>query len=67
MKIIVESGSTKADWVCFDVNNKVIASVTSLGLNPEVTTFNELLTRINIVPDIVKYKDQITELYFYGA
>lgn len=67
MKIIVDSGSTKSDWIFFDEQNNVITSVTSLGLNPEVTTADELFTRINVVPDIVKYKEQISQFYFYGA
>ncbi|MGQ8869384.1 BadF/BadG/BcrA/BcrD ATPase family protein [Myroides sp. TSA_177.3] len=67
MKIIVDSGSTKADWIFFDQDNKVITSVTSLGLNPEVITLEEFHTRVNTVPDIAKNKDKVTELYFYGS
>ncbi|MDR0228522.1 MAG: N-acetylglucosamine kinase [Flavobacteriaceae bacterium] len=67
MKIIVDSGSTKADWIFFDQNNNVVASVTSLGLNPEVITLDEFFTRVNTVPDICKNKDEVKELYFYGS
>ncbi|MDM1362374.1 N-acetylglucosamine kinase [Myroides marinus] len=67
MKIIVDSGSTKADWIFFDQNNNVITSVTSLGLNPEVITLDEFFTRVNTVPDICKNKDEVKELYFYGS
>lgn len=67
MKIIVDSGSTKADWIFFDHNNNVITSVTSLGLNPEVITLDEFFTRVNTVPDICKNKDEVKELYFYGS
>ncbi|WP_121965022.1 BadF/BadG/BcrA/BcrD ATPase family protein [Myroides sp. N17-2] len=67
MKIIVDSGSTKADWIFFDQNNNVITSVTSLGLNPEVITLDEFFTRVNTVPDICKNKNEVKELYFYGS
>lgn len=67
MKIIVDSGSTKADWIFFDQNKKVIASVTSLGLNPEVITIEEFFTRVNTVPDIYKNKYEVKELFFYGS
>lgn len=67
MKIIVDSGSTKSDWIFFDQQNNVLTSVTSLGLNPEVITSEELFNRVNAVPDIVKYKKQISQLYFYGS
>lgn len=67
MKIIVDSGSTKADWIFFDQSNNVITSVTSLGLNPEVITLDEFHTRVNTVPDIVKNKNEVAQLYFYGS
>ncbi len=67
MKIIVDSGSTKSDWIFFDQQNNVLTSVTSLGLNPEVITSDELFNRVNVVSDIVKYKDQVSQLYFYGS
>lgn len=67
MKIIVDSGSTKADWIFFDQDNHVLTSVTSLGLNPEVITLEEFYTRVNTVPDIAKNKDQVKQLYFYGS
>ena len=67
MKIIVDSGSTKADWIFFDQDNKVITSVTSLGLNPEVITLEEFYTRVNTVPDIAKNKDNVGQLFFYGS
>lgn len=67
MKIIVDSGSTKADWIFFDQKNNLITSVTSLGLNPEVITLEEFFTRVDTIPDIRKNKDQVRELYFYGS
>lgn len=67
MKIIVDSGSTKADWIFFDQDNNVITSVTSLGLNPEVITLEAFYTRVNTVPDIAKNKNEVAQLYFYGS
>ncbi|MTG97620.1 MULTISPECIES: BadF/BadG/BcrA/BcrD ATPase family protein [Myroides] len=67
MKIIVDSGSTKADWIFFDQNKNLITSVTSLGLNPEVITLDEFFTRVNTIPDIRRNKNEVKELYFYGS
>lgn len=67
MKIIVDSGSTKADWIFFNEENTVLTSVTSLGLNPEVITPDEIFVRVNTVPDIIKYRNDVKELYFYGS
>lgn len=67
MKIIVDSGSTKADWIFFNEDNTVLTSVTSLGLNPEVITPEEIFVRVNTVPDILKYRREVKQLYFYGS
>lgn len=67
MKIIVDSGSTKADWIFFDDQGKWLLSVSSLGLNPEVLTVEEFEIRVQLLPDVKKYKDQIKSFYFYGS
>jgi N-acetylglucosamine kinase-like BadF-type ATPase len=36
MKLLVDSGSTKADWIAIDDNGKVLFTTQSLGLNPEI-------------------------------
>ena len=32
MKLLVDSGSTKADWIAIDANGKVLFTTQSLGL-----------------------------------
>jgi N-methylhydantoinase A/oxoprolinase/acetone carboxylase beta subunit len=34
MRLIVDSGSTKADWIAIDDNGKVLFTTQTLGLNP---------------------------------
>ena len=41
MKLLVDSGSTKADWIAIDDNGKVLFTTQSLGLNPEVLNKKE--------------------------
>ena len=41
MKLLVDSGSTKADWIAIDDNGKVLFTTQTLGLNPEVLTKEE--------------------------
>ncbi|WP_430613310.1 N-acetylglucosamine kinase [Flavobacterium sp. JP2137] len=67
MKIIVDSGSTKADWIFLDANGKWISSITSLGLNPEVLAAEVFGKRVSALPDVKKYRGEIKELYFYGS
>ena len=67
MKLLVDSGSTKADWIAIDDNGKVLFTTQSLGLNPEVLTKEEILSRLNDKFDISQNKDKATHLFFYGA
>lgn len=67
MKLVVDSGSTKADWIALDENGNIQFTVSTLGLNPEVLTKEEVLERINERFDIAQNKDEVKELYFYGA
>lgn len=67
MKLVVDSGSTKADWIALDENGNIQFTVSTLGLNPEVLTKEEVLERINERFDIAQNKEEVRELYFYGA
>ena len=67
MKLLVDSGSTKADWIAIDENGKVLFTTQSLGLNPEVLTKEEIIARLDDKFDISHNKLKATHLYFYGA
>jgi N-acetylglucosamine kinase-like BadF-type ATPase len=67
MKLLVDSGSTKADWIAIDDNGKVLFTTQSLGVNPEVLDKEEVLARLNDRFDISHNKKAVTHLYFYGA
>ena len=67
MKLLVDSGSTKADWIAIDDSGKVLFTTQSLGLNPEVLDKNEIISRLDDKFDISHNKDKATHLYFYGA
>jgi N-acetylglucosamine kinase-like BadF-type ATPase len=67
MKLLVDSGSTKADWIAVNNQGDVFFTASSLGLNPEVLTESQLLERINATEKISTNKDTVTHLYFYGA
>ena len=40
MKLIVDSGSTKTDWIGVDENDSKVFETQTLGLNPQVLTSN---------------------------
>ena len=67
MKLLVDSGSTKADWISIDDNGKVLFTTQSLGLNPEVLDKAEIIARLEVKFDISQNKNKVTNLFFYGA
>ena len=67
MKLLVDSGSTKADWIAINDAGKVLFTTQTLGLNPEVLDKDEILHRLNEKFDISHNKDKATHLFFYGA
>ncbi|WP_309613260.1 BadF/BadG/BcrA/BcrD ATPase family protein [Flavobacterium sp.] len=67
MKLLVDSGSTKADWIAIDDNGKVLFTTQTLGLNPEVLDKAEVIARLDDKFDIEHNKEKASHLYFYGA
>lgn len=66
MKFVVDSGSTKADWLLF--NKKQFLNVYStLGLNPEVLSTEVLVERILANEEIQNLRTSVAEIYFYGS
>lgn len=67
MKLLVDSGSTKADWISINEAGKVLFTTQTLGLNPEVLEKDAIIERLNDKFDISHNKLKVTHLYFYGA
>ena len=67
MKLLVDSGSTKADWISIDKDGKVLFTAQTLGLNPEVLDKEEIINRLNDKFDISHNKNKVSHLFFYGA
>jgi N-acetylglucosamine kinase-like BadF-type ATPase len=67
MKLIVDSGSSKADWIAINTSGETLFSTQTLGLNPEVLTKDEILERIHANETLVNTISNVTHLHFYGA
>jgi N-acetylglucosamine kinase-like BadF-type ATPase len=67
MKLLVDGGSTKADWIAIDENGKVLFTTQTLGLNPEVLDKEEVIARLEDKFDISHNRTIAKNLYFYGA
>lgn len=67
MILIVDSGSTKTDWIGVNEKGDVAFETQTLGLNPQVLDSNIIKERIVNNSDIYRFRKQVDKLYFYGA
>lgn len=67
MILIVDSGSTKTDWIALNEDGKSLFQTQTLGLNPQVLSKEILSERIANNFELYKNKQEVTALYFYGA
>ena len=67
MNLVVDSGSTKTDWIALDNEGEEIFSTQTLGLNPQMLSNEILNERIKNNFDIYKNRKLVTKLFFYGA
>ena len=67
MKLIVDSGSTKTDWISINDNGDTLFQTQTLGLNPQVLSENILEERIRNNYEIYQSRKDVYEIYFYGA
>jgi N-acetylglucosamine kinase-like BadF-type ATPase len=67
MRLIVDSGSTKTDWIAIDDSGSIIFETFTLGLNPQVLTEYIIEERIVNNYDLYQNRKKINKIYFYGA
>jgi N-acetylglucosamine kinase-like BadF-type ATPase len=65
MRLIVDSGSTKSDWVL--VEGDVRRDFTTPGLNPVFHTEESVAAVVMADPDLFQFASEVKELFFYGA
>ncbi|WP_027126344.1 N-acetylglucosamine kinase [Gelidibacter mesophilus] len=68
MILIVDSGSTKADWISVDSSGKQLQEkIRTGGLNPEILKEKKLYKIIRKSEELMKHKRDVTHVFFYGA
>ena len=67
MKLIVDSGSTKTDWIALNQHNIIQFSTHTLGLNPQVLSDQILEERIINNYDLYRNRKKVDSIFFYGA
>ena len=64
MILVVDSGSTKTDWIALDNEGEEIFSTQTLGLNPQMLSNEILNERIKNNFDIYKNRKLVNKLFF---
>ncbi|WP_308993738.1 BadF/BadG/BcrA/BcrD ATPase family protein [Mariniflexile litorale] len=68
MILIVDSGSTKSDWIAVDNNGKkLLEKLRTKGLNPEILKADKIKKIIKKNPDLKAHRKEVTHVFFYGA
>ena len=67
MKLIIDSGSTKTDWIAINGSNNILLVTQTLGLNPQVLTEAIIEERIINNYDLYRVRNEVDSIYFYGA
>ena len=68
MILIVDSGSTKCDWISVDNNGKqLLEKIRTNGLNPEILKEKKLYKIIRKSEELMANKRDVTHIFFYGA
>ena len=68
MILIVDSGSTKCDWIAIDKNgNQLLEKLRTKGLNPAILSEKKLAEIIKKNKELVKNNELVSNIFFYGA
>lgn len=68
MILIVDSGSTKCDWIAVDENgNQLLEKIRTKGLNPAILSEKKLRKTIKKSKVLKQNRDKVEHIYFYGA
>jgi N-acetylglucosamine kinase-like BadF-type ATPase len=68
MILIVDSGSTKCDWIAMDKNgNQLLEKMRTKGLNPAILSEKKLAKIIKKNKDLKENRELVTHVFFYGA
>ena len=66
MIVIADSGSTKCSWAICDSSGQIIDRCSTIGFNPYFITSAKVYKHLKD-SGLEEIKDNITEVYFYGA
>ncbi|NND51814.1 MAG: N-acetylglucosamine kinase [Flavobacteriaceae bacterium] len=68
MILIVDSGSTKCDWIAINAKGEqILDKIRTKGLNPAILSEKKLAKNIKKSDILMRHKDEVSHIFFYGA
>lgn len=68
MILIVDSGSTKCDWIAIDKSgNQLLEKIRTKGLNPAILSEKKLTKIIKKSEELTTHRELVSHVFFYGA
>ena len=67
MILIVDSGSTKTDWLAINTKSMEQFSFETIGFNPMIQTEEFIQSQISLNKDLINLNSDIINIYFFGA
>lgn len=67
MIAVIDSGSTKSDWVLSEHSNRIYIQTQTSGLNPYFHNSESIVNEIRQNEILSKQANLVTELFFYGT
>ncbi|MDB5226768.1 MAG: N-acetylglucosamine kinase [Bacteroidota bacterium] len=67
MILFADSGSTKTSWLFYNDSTKKKSDFETLGINPVIQNHHEINEIINQNADLLKLKDDVKVIRFFGA
>ncbi|WP_066218626.1 BadF/BadG/BcrA/BcrD ATPase family protein [Formosa haliotis] len=68
MILIVDSGSTKSDWIAVDKNGKqLLEKIRTSGINPAILSEKKLRKILKKSEALSEHKKDVSHVFFYGA
>mgnify|MGYP000956848369 FL=1 len=67
MIFVIDSGSTKCDWILYKNENEDPIRIRTKGLNPAILSKKELKKVITNCIEFALYKDAVDAIHFFGA
>lgn len=68
MILLVDSGSTKCDWIAVDKDgNQLLDKLRTKGMNPAILSEKKLMKTIKKSKELSAHRHTVTHIFFYGA